>query len=529
MLKSSWARRASVVGLVCAATRIVACIEAPVLPDVGVRSDAHAVDAFAPEEVSLRAFDDAGSELALDSLSRHFEIEVSVSVREDARTYLLLPSSLDALREADLRARRISDRLEEASISLQLDVSGDHVRVMPQLYADRDSQWSFVVVTRDPSGRVIDATVWPLHVADEDDAGARVIASWPAEGTARIPVDLSEIALAFDGNVDAGDTAFRLTFQGGELRGEPLALACNELGMEGVACLRWALPSELYAETTYAFEVLRLRDRHGADVPPFTLSLRTDASPSEVPVVLPPTGCAIDEVETPFGCVLQTDATWSMALNLTGPARVAFEAFGHNSLSVAPRGDAMLSLDGLDPGMTTLGALTLTSLGTSGARLNVLVETHATMPPLMITEVCANPAGPEPEGEWVELFQRGPNVVALEGMRIADRTDAEGTVVHTDVRLAPGERALLVSDAFDADAAGVAPGVRLIRVGRSIVPSGITNRGEALYLRDATNRRLASVPAMEAFEDRCVVRREDAPLRRDGRASFDYAPCTPGR
>jgi hypothetical protein len=95
--------------------------------------------------------------------------------------------------------------------------------------------------------------------------------------------------------------------------------------------------------------------------------------------------------------------------------------------------------------------------------------------------------------------------------------------------LLPGEHVLLVGDAFDPDAAGVLPGATLIRVGRTIVSSGITNRGEALYLRDAMQRRLAFVPAMEGFEDRCVIRREEVPMRRDVPESFDYAACTPGR
>ena len=526
MFNTSWARRASVVGLGMFIAMEAACFEPPILPEVGPRRDARSFDAWEPEEASLHAFDANGMELPLDALARHVEFDLRPA---SADIVLLLPAALDALRDADLRARRLSERLVAEAIPLNIAPSGDHLRLTSSLYAEPDSRWSLVAVTQGEDGRISNASVWPLHVLDGPDGGARVIASWPAEGTARVPLELHEVSLQLDGEVDLSDAFVLLTSEGGEVRGELAEVPCEALGFEGGTCVRWLLPHALYPRTEHQIAVRRLRDRRGADVPPFVLTFATGEDAAYAPHARIPTSCPIDEIATPWGCVLQTDQTWSLALSLDTPSRVELTVEDRIVRALAPRGDVELALDALQPGMRTPATITMTSLSGMALHTEILVTTHAALAPIVIREVCANPSGDEPAQEWVELQNVGDEEASLEGLHIADRMDAEGTDIGSDRMLLPREHVLLVGDAFDPDAAGVLPGATLIRVGRTIVSSGITNRGEALYLRDAMQRRLAFVPAMEGFEDRCVIRREEVPMRRDVPESFDYAACTPGR
>lgn len=530
-VNATWARRVSVVGVLCLALLEVACLEPPILPEVGPRSDARRVDAYAPLPIAMRALDQRGEELPLDALARHFELEIArpPQVSDEAFLLLLLPGEVDALRDADLRARRLSERLMAVAIPLQREAHDAHVRAVPMLYASPDSRWSLVAAELDADGRPQHARVWPLHVSAAADAGARVVASWPAEGTARVPMALGEISFQLDGEVDLSEARVRLVHASGEVSGALQEMPCASLGFDAGTCVQWQPSEMLEARIAYELDMSDWRDRRGAEIPRFALSFVAGDEAPTPPHVRAPETCAFDETVTRWGCALETDTSWTMALSLDAPARVELEWDGHVERLLAPRGDALLALNDLAPGTTRMATLTMTSLSSMALQTELSITTHAALASLVISEICANPTGNEPDAEWVELLNAGAETASLEGLRIADRSDAEGNVIASSRTLLPGERVLLVGDAFDADAAGVLPGVTLIRMGRTIVPSGITNRGEALYLRDAMRRRLAFVPAMEGFEDRCVIRREDAPLRRDVRASFDYAACTPGR
>ena len=530
-VNATWARRVSVVGVLSLAVLEGACLEPPILPEVGPRSDARSVDAYAPAPLALRVLDHRGQELPLDALARHFEFEIArpAQVSEEAFVLLLLPGEVDALRDADLRARRLSERLLAVAIPLQREAFDAHVRAQPMLYAPPDSRWSLVAAELDPDGRPHHARVWPLHVSAEANAGARVVASWPAEGTSRVPMALSEVSFQFDGDVDLSEASVRLVHDGGEVGGELHAMPCDVLGFDAGTCVQWQPSEMLQPRMAYELDMMHLRDGRGAEIPRFSLAfVAADEAPTP-PHVRAPKTCAFDETVTMWGCALETDSSWTMALALDAPARVELEMEGHIVRLLAPRGDALLALNDLAPGTTRTATLTMTSLSSMALQAEVSVTTHAALAPLVISEVCANPTGDEPDAEWVELLNAGTEEASLAGLHIADRSDAEGNMLTSTRTLLPGERVLLVGDAFDADAAGVLPGVTLVRMGRTIVPSGITNRGEALYLRDAIRRRLAFVPAMEGFEDRCLIRRPEAPMRRDVRASFEYAPCTPGR
>ena len=67
---------------------------------------------------------------------------------------------------------------------------------------------------------------------------------------------------------------------------------------------------------------------------------------------------------------------------------------------------------------------------------------------LVLSEVLANPIGPEPAQEWVELFNDGRGAVKLEGWLLEDIGGQTRLPAHS---LEPGEFVVIVSDEYVAD------------------------------------------------------------------------------
>jgi hypothetical protein len=162
----------------------------------------------------------------------------------------------------------------------------------------------------------------------------------------------------------------------------------------------------------------------------------------------------------------------------------------------------------------------------------VPLRTSEPLATVSIHELLADPIGPEPDQEWVELFNYGSSSVDLQGFTLADRADAPGQpLAAAPLRLPPQTHALLVSDAYDPSRgmdASPAPGVLLLRLGRALTGSGLTNAGEMLLLRDALGRRVSAAPAApRPRKGTCSARASPDP-REAGDGSFAYAACSPG-
>ena len=74
--------------------------------------------------------------------------------------------------------------------------------------------------------------------------------------------------------------------------------------------------------------------------------------------------------------------------------------------------------------------------------------TPVALPPIAITEVLANPAGPEPQQEYVELRNLGDADVSLAGLRLEDSKGGDDLPAET---LAAGGYALVVTATYDPD------------------------------------------------------------------------------
>lgn len=108
--------------------------------------------------------------------------------------------------------------------------------------------------------------------------------------------------------------------------------------------------------------------------------------------------------------------------------------------------------------------------------------TPVALPPIAITEVLANPAGPEPQQEYVELRNLGEADVPLAGLRLQDSKGGDDLPAET---LAAGGYALVVTATYDPDeGSDPAPraGTLLLRVDTRLGADGLSNSGEAVQL-----------------------------------------------
>jgi len=133
------------------------------------------------------------------------------------------------------------------------------------------------------------------------------------------------------------------------------------------------------------------------------------------------------------------------------------------------------------------------------------IRTRPPMAHLVIDEVLANPVGPEPRQEWVELVNDGLVTASLEGMRLAD---VGGEATLPKISVPPGGRVLVVNDGYDPsgkwDPAPV-PGTLLVRVPH-LGKDGLSNDGEPLELTAASGEVVSTFPGFKTKAGRSVYR-----------------------
>ncbi|MDI1477752.1 lamin tail domain-containing protein [Polyangium sp. y55x31] len=160
-------------------------------------------------------------------------------------------------------------------------------------------------------------------------------------------------------------------------------------------------------------------------------------------------------------------------------------------------------------------------------RVTFSATTLTPMPHVVLNEVMANPLGPEPDQEWVELYNDGSVEAALDELVISD---IGGETVLPEIMLPPRGFAVIVNETFVVDDEIDVPPAEdalLVRV-PELGKNGLGNGGEIVRLRDMRGRTISRFPAIpKPKAGQSVVRRSpDAP---DGVSdSFQLAPPTPG-
>jgi hypothetical protein len=213
------------------------------------------------------------------------------------------------------------------------------------------------------------------------------------------------------------------------------------------------------------------------------------------PAALEPVACAASEVPLGPGCALVLDDR----VRLTTPATpllwsvVATWPGGRGEwLTESEGGDRLLSP--LPPSTTV--TLVVTVIDSAGHALGTSVPVHtlAPSPHLVLSEALANPLGPEPEQEWVELYNDGLAWAELGGYRLGD---VGGETVLPGAAIPPAGYALLVNDDYDPALdydPQPPPGALVIRVPK-LGTAGLNNDGERLRLFDSDGALVSELPA----------------------------------
>jgi hypothetical protein len=164
--------------------------------------------------------------------------------------------------------------------------------------------------------------------------------------------------------------------------------------------------------------------------------------------------------------------------------------------------------------------LTLQELGIDGhwtsENLKLVTKSHDFH--LIINEIMANPAGKEPDQEWVELYNDSPRTCNVQGFRFAD---AQSPVELPETQIPGGSFALLVNSSFNLQAMETAPPsvTTIIRL-KSLGKNGLSNSGEEVRLIGPDGSVLSSVPALASPKQDCSVERIDLDGPDDRPASF---------
>lgn len=123
--------------------------------------------------------------------------------------------------------------------------------------------------------------------------------------------------------------------------------------------------------------------------------------------------------------------------------------------------------------------------------------TASAVPHAVINEVYADPNGPEPAQEWLELVNSGTVALNLEGYALED---AGGTTLLPNLELPPSGFAVVVNDTYQPDPDFDPlpdPSARLVRVER-LGKGGLSNAGELLRLRTPDGELVSRFPSYPA-------------------------------
>lgn len=156
------------------------------------------------------------------------------------------------------------------------------------------------------------------------------------------------------------------------------------------------------------------------------------------------------------------------------------------------------------------------------------VFTRPPMAHLVITEVHANPVGPEPEQEYVELYNDGLAPADLGDYVLVDIGGE--TPLPPGLSLMPGAFALLVNEGYDvmSDYDPVpAEGTAIVRVDK-LGKGGLKNDGEPLKLIDKEGSTVSRFPALPKPQSGISVHRIMPRASADDPDAFVRGGPTPG-
>ncbi len=217
----------------------------------------------------------------------------------------------------------------------------------------------------------------------------------------------------------------------------------------------------------------------------------TDATDTEPPAVLA-LACSPGERTVDLVCVAEGPVSASLRLATDEPATVTVGPPEPSLPSEVLSGPWAVEHHAVVAGLPAGGATVELSIedvnGNATTRAVELAPVPG--PAVAVTEVYADPAGPEPAQEFVEIANLGDEAIDVSGWMVDDEGDANGDPLPDGTLLGPRQVALLVAPDFDplcADDPAPAPGALIVYLPSSIGSSGLKNtEAESVELYDGT-------------------------------------------
>ena len=198
--------------------------------------------------------------------------------------------------------------------------------------------------------------------------------------------------------------------------------------------------------------------------------------------------CAAQEIPFGPGCARVEDDR--MRVRTPEPPMVWLIGVEGSTWIATSEGFSSFVIRGLEPASQLSMSLEFAS---PAGRATSSYELQTTSPQahVHLSEVMANPDGPEPAQEWIELWNDG---VASAELGLLTLADSAGSVQLPSATIAPGQRALLVREDFDSSGLpdDIDPAA-ILRVS-SLGGNGLSNEGELLSLLDESGRVVTSFP-----------------------------------
>jgi hypothetical protein len=495
--------------------------------------------------VELRAFDWSGRPVSVQAMGRRPKIRLKTSdpIDGSSEPVFLFSGGMDDALIADLEKEPLRVEHRERVVPCRIDYADLEIALVPQDWLQGGETYTVAVAgwARSATGHRLDPEGSPFYVSltvsADMNAGAQAVASWPADGATAVAPNLDFAAVRFDGLVSGADQALWIeTAAGIAVPGQIQTAPCEQIGWEGSSCAIIAPRSPLVPSTGYRIAVgTELLDGRGAPVGPWFAGFQTAAVNDLKPPGWQQVTCALDEQQLPVGCALVDEQSIAVRARPDEPARLHLDGAGKAMSAISEQGEATLLLDQLPAEQSF--ELDLVAADLAGNQIGSRLRLNTTRPlaTLSITEIRADPRGPEPAQEFIELYNWGKDPIDLRGFSISDDSNKLGQVIESSVIVQPATWVLLVADSFDPDNADDDPplsGATLVRLPKALTGNGLSNTGAPLFLRDTQGRRISAAPAIPKPRAGVCMIRVAANPRHGSPGSFAYDPsdgCSPGK
>ena len=409
-----------------AALALPACLAPPRFPDLpdgGARTDA-ALPELAL--VALRIEDARGTRWPADAVPRQPVLQLEFSTPPfGTEGVLLLTGAPDAELLEDLDAAPLRASTLARAIEVQTALEGAVLTLTPVEPLAAGAALTIAIprtLESADGGRLPAARAEALHVSTAPSAGARATDSWPPDGAFDVAPELALAAIRFDGAVEAPSRAVVLRDATGHaLEASAEVVACSSVGWSTGTCVSLVPMAPLAPSAAYVLAVApTARDASGALLPAFEARFTTATSAPGPLTTLAPS-CALGETLMEDVCTRADDESISVHGQLSAAALVRWTLETQRGALVTPRGALALRIGDLVEGRALVLGIDAIDYAGRTTALSLPLTTTEPLPRLAITEIRADPFGPEPRQEYVEIANEGPTAISLEGMSLAER------------------------------------------------------------------------------------------------------------